>query len=123
MGNYLADRRKNLGLTQKDVASFVGVSEGTVSRWESGEIANMKRDKINLYAKALKTTPSFIMTGETALRGSENTPSQDGARSISDEDIKFALFGGNGDITDAMYDEVRDFAEYVKQREARKNRE
>ncbi|MCC8075743.1 MAG: LexA family transcriptional regulator [Clostridiales bacterium] len=68
MSNYLADRRKELGLTQKDVASFVGVSEGTVSRWESGEIANMRRDKINLYAKVLKTTPAFIMTGELPVK-------------------------------------------------------
>lgn len=63
MGNYLFDRRRALGLTQKDVADMVGVAEATVSRWESGAIANMRRDRINLYAKALKTTPTFIMTG------------------------------------------------------------
>lgn len=64
MENYLAERRKNLGLTQKEVAAAVGVSEATVSRWESGEIANMRRDRIAAYAKILKTTPTFIMTGE-----------------------------------------------------------
>lgn len=63
MGNYLADRRKQLGLTQKEVAELVEVSEATVSRWESGEIANMRRDRIAAYAKALKTNPVFIMTG------------------------------------------------------------
>ena len=66
MGNYLADRRKALGLTQKEVAELVEVSEATVSRWESGEIANMRRDRIAAYAKALKTTPVFIMTGNEA---------------------------------------------------------
>ncbi len=65
LGNYLSDRRKELGLTQKEIADMVGVSEGTVSRWESGSIANMRRDRINLYAKALKVRPTFIMTGET----------------------------------------------------------
>lgn len=64
MGNYLSDRRKALGLTQKEVAELVEVSEATVSRWESGEIANMRRDRIAAYAKALKTTPGFIMTGD-----------------------------------------------------------
>lgn len=64
MENYLAERRKSLGLTQKEVAVAVGVSEATVSRWESGEIANMRRDRIAAYATVLKTTPSFIMTGE-----------------------------------------------------------
>lgn len=64
MENYLAKRRKELNLTQKDVAIAVGVSEGTVSRWESGLIANMRRDRIALYAQVLQTTPEFIMSGE-----------------------------------------------------------
>ena len=64
MSNYLTDRRKELGLTMKQVAQSVGVSEATVSRWESGQIANMKRDKINSYAKVLHVSPNFIMTGE-----------------------------------------------------------
>ena len=35
MGNYLADRRKALGLTQKEIAELVDVSEATVSRWKA----------------------------------------------------------------------------------------
>lgn len=65
MENYLAKRRKELNLTQKEIAQAVGVSEGTVSRWESGSIANMRRDRIVLYAKVLNTTPDFIMSGES----------------------------------------------------------
>lgn len=42
---------------------------------------------------------------------------KDGERQISDDDIKFALFGGDGEITDAMYDEVKRFAQMVKLRE------
>lgn len=64
MGNYLADRRKALSLTQKDVADAVGVSEATVSRWESGEIANMRRDRISALAKVLHCSTDFVMTGE-----------------------------------------------------------
>lgn len=48
----------------RQVAEAVGVSEATVSRWESGHIANMRRDRINNYAKILRVTPTFIMTGE-----------------------------------------------------------
>ena len=43
-----------------------------------------------------------------------------GERSVSDDDIKFALFGGDCEITDEMYDEVKRFAAYIKQREAGK---
>lgn len=44
--NMLRNKRIDLGLTMKDVAVRVGVSEATISRWESGDIENMKRDKI-----------------------------------------------------------------------------
>lgn len=64
MKSYLADRRRELGLTQKEVAQAVGVAEATVSRWESGNIANMRRDRIAAYAKVLRTSTAFIMTGE-----------------------------------------------------------
>ena len=57
----IKNRRKELKLTMLEVANKVGVSEATVSRWESGDIANMKRDKIVLLAKALEVSPNFIM--------------------------------------------------------------
>lgn len=57
----IKNRRKELSLTMLEVAQKVGVSEATVSRWESGDIANMRRDKIALLANALQVTPSYIM--------------------------------------------------------------
>lgn len=54
-------RRIEMQLTLKDVAEKVGVNEGTVSRWESGEIENMRRDKIVALAKALNISPAIIM--------------------------------------------------------------
>ena len=44
--DILRNKRLELGLTMKEVADAVGVSEGTVSRWESGKIGNMRRDRI-----------------------------------------------------------------------------
>ena len=67
ISNILKTRRKELGLTMYEVAKKVGVSEGTISRWESGDIENMRRDKIVAIAKALNITPSVIM-------GWEDTP-------------------------------------------------
>lgn len=48
----------------------------------------------------------------------EKAPSE--GRRLTDEDIKFALFKGNGPITDEMYEEVRRFAAYVEERERKK---
>ncbi len=60
----LKERRKELALTMLEVAQKIGVSEATVSRWESGDIANMRRDKIVSLASALQVSPSFIMGWE-----------------------------------------------------------
>ena len=38
-----------------------GVGKSTVRKWETGMIANMKRDKIADLAKALGTTPAYLM--------------------------------------------------------------
>lgn len=54
-------RRTELGYTLKDISEKVGVGPSTVSRWESGDIANMKRDKIQALAEALALTPNVIM--------------------------------------------------------------
>lgn len=60
----LKERRQELGLTMKEVADACGVSEATVSRWESGEIANMRRSKISLLAKVLKISPAVLIDDE-----------------------------------------------------------
>lgn len=57
----LKDRRIELGLTLKEVADYVGVSEATVSRWESGNIANMKRSRVQALAEILKVSPLDII--------------------------------------------------------------
>lgn len=61
MHNFLKERRKELGLTMLQVANEVGVSEATVSRWESGDIANMRRDRILRLARALSVNPSAVI--------------------------------------------------------------
>ena len=65
ISNMLKDRRIELGLTMKQVAEAVCVSEGTISRWESGEISNMKRSRIAALAKVLKMKPSEIVLGSS----------------------------------------------------------
>ena len=61
MAQKIKDLRKEKGLTLEQVASVVGVGKSTVRKWETGMIANMRRDKIAALAKALGTTPEYLM--------------------------------------------------------------
>ena len=105
----LKQRRIELGLTMLDVAKLVGVSEATISRYESGNIKNMRKDRIKKYAEALQVSPADFLDMET-----END------KSPTDEDIKFALFDGTEGVTDEMYDEVKRFAKYIKEQKEKK---
>lgn len=58
-------RRKELGYTMTYVAEKVGVNSTTIARWEKGDIANMRRDKINAYAQVLRVSPLWVMGIET----------------------------------------------------------
>ena len=57
----IKQKRLENNLTLEEVAKKVGVAKATVQKWESGLIANMRRDKIILLAEALHTTPAYIL--------------------------------------------------------------
>ena len=61
MAQRIKALRQEKGLTLEQVADVVGVGKSTVRKWETGMIANMKRDKIASLAKALGTTPEYLM--------------------------------------------------------------
>lgn len=61
INKFIKNRRKELGLTMLDVAKACEVSEATVSRWESGDISNMKRSRIAALAKILQISPAIIV--------------------------------------------------------------
>lgn len=107
--------REKKRISQQDVANYLGITRQAYSHYEVGR---RKPD----YETLLKLAEFFGVSVLDLLEKTEKAPTG-GERSISDDDIKFALFGGNGEITDAMYDEVRSFAAFVKRREEQKKKE
>ncbi len=70
IGKLIHDRRNEMGLTMKELSERVGVSEATISRWESGEIKNMRRDAVANLAKALQINPKVLMNwNEEEMQG------------------------------------------------------
>ena len=64
IGKIIHDRRVELGLTMKELGDKCGVSEATISRYESGNIKNMRRDVVAALAKALNLPPKVLMGWE-----------------------------------------------------------
>ena len=64
VGERIKARRKEIGLSAEQVAKELGVSPATVYRYESNDIMNMRIDKLEPIAKALHTTPAYLMGWE-----------------------------------------------------------
>ena len=108
IGARIKEIRKKRGLTQVQLAKKAGISQSALSDIES-QISSKRPSAttIQLLASALGTTVAELM-GETAE-----------TRLPTDDEIKFALFGGDAEITDAQLEEVKRFAQFVKMREER----
>ena len=100
---------------EKNISTYractdIGLNRSAVAKWKEGGKPNG--------TTAARLADYFGVTTDYLLGQSEDRLPK--PRQVSDDDIKFALFGGDGEITDAMYDEVKRFAAYIKQREATK---
>ena len=101
---------KDFGMSPTGVALELDISRGTVSAWKTRG-TTPQRDILQKIAEYFDVSVDYLLNGEEK----EKDPST--KAEVSDSDIKIALFGGDGEVTDAMWDEVKRFAEYVKQRE------
>ena len=118
----MADMYKKIDeiLTQKGISGAkmsndLGMSRSFMTELRKGRAKSVKLETAQKIADYLGVSLEYLLDGET-----KTPPAPEGGRAVTEEDIKFALFGGDGEITDAMYDEVKQFAAFVKMREAGK---
>ncbi len=102
------------GISKQEFYKKSGVTSAAYSQWNTGSTTPQ--------LKTLGRVANFLnMDLELLLTGKEKAPTENDGR-VTDDDIKFALFGGDGEITDAMYEEVKQFAQMVKMREDAKKK-
>lgn len=107
---------KMRGVSTSKAAIDAGLSKSTVTKWKKDPSTKPSGNVIEKLCRYFGITVSELL-GDT-----EDENPEDIRHPVTPQDIKFALFGGSGEITDAMYDEVLSFAAFVRQREARKRK-
>ena len=105
-------RITELGMSKADFYKISGISSASYSQWNTG-LYKPSEKKLRSAAECLGVSYEYLAFGHSET---EKAPTESGERQVSDDDIKFALFGGGGEITDAMYEEVKQFAAFVKNR-------
>lgn len=101
------------GISGGKMSADLGMSRSFMTELRKGRAKSVKLETAQKIADYLGVSVEYLLDGDE-----KNAPAH--GKRVSDEDIKFALFGGDGEITDAMYEEVKRFAAYVKQRENEK---
>lgn len=61
VGDRIKERRKALGLSAEQLGELTGKDRATIYRYENGGIENMPITILEPLAKALRTTPDFLM--------------------------------------------------------------
>ena len=114
--DYLKSRRLELGLTLNDVAERVGVASSTVSRWEQGDIKNMKRNRVTKYAEALQIDPSVIMGWDEPvdLKKTAETIRASVELSDSEKEMISNLRLLDDDMRKSFADRVRQYADAIR---------
>jgi len=114
MGKRIAERRKELGLSQDVVAKYVGINRVSVSNWETDGKNGTSPKGANLIALAelLKCTPEWLLNGEDEALKTENRESNaqwhagfelwDGDTPLRDDEVALPFYrevelaAGNG---------------------------
>ena len=118
MSTIIDELLKSHGITGAKMCSDLGMSKSFMTELRKGRSKSFKIETAQKIAEYLGVTVGYLLGKEETKKA----PTGTGERKVSDEDIKFALFGGDGEITDAMFDEVKRFAEMVKLREDSKKK-
>ena len=105
------------GITGAQLSAELGMSRSFMTELRKGRAKGIKLETAQKIAEYFGVSVDYLLGEET-----EKAPAESGKRDITDEDIKFALFRGIEDITDEMYQEVKNFAEFIAQREANKKK-
>ena len=105
---------KKRGIPKEQFYKESGISSATMSQW--------RKRVYSPSSAAIKKIEEYLGI-VFSIEQKEKAPAESGKRSISDDEIKFALFGGDGVITDAMFEEGKNFAAFVKAREEAKSKE
>ena len=97
---------KSRNETATGVGLKLGVSRSSITKWRNGSLPNA--ETISAIAKYFSVSTDYLLDNTDIM----NPPSNQAPEDIA----KVALFGGDQEVTDEMWAEVKQFVEFVKQK-------
>lgn len=106
----LKELREKAGYSQQGFADAFGTKQSIVGNWEAGA-REPKFEVMQKLADFFDVSVDYLLGRNDTLKPSKETETK---KEVSDDDIKFALFGG--DVTDEAYEDVKRFAQFIKEK-------
>jgi len=100
------------GISRSKAAAEMGLSNSTVTKWKKTG-ATPSGETMTKIAAYFGVSVDDLLKQEKDLAPKSK---------VTDDDIKFALFGG-GPVSDAQYEEVKQFVRFIKERDAHGKKE
>lgn len=101
----LCDQKK---ITAYKMCKDVGMQPSVMTDLKMGRRSSIKAETADRLATYFGVSVGYLLGNEKKAPIQKQEPSE--------EDIKFALFKGDKEISDEAYEEVKAFAEFVKQK-------
>lgn len=126
IGERIKQRRLELGYTADALAKLLNKNRATIYRYENGDIENMPIDVLEPLAKALNTTPAYLMGWQEPHQQNESIMSdKTEGYYVDPETAEFAeylrtrpgarmLFSAAKDITKEEMEETVKYIEFLK---------
>ena len=104
------DLCKKKGVSCTKAAEDIGLSNSITTKWKKTG-ATPGGDTLNRIANYFGVSTDYLLGKET-----KKAPAESGKRPVSDDELKFALWGDCEDISDDDLADVRRYAAFVRER-------
>lgn len=87
IGARIKQRRKEMGMSADKLGEILGKDRSTIYRYEKGDIENLPLDILEPIAKALNTTPAYLMgwkDGDKKTNSPEEQKLSEGEKALLD---------------------------------------
>ena len=111
INSLLAER----GIDKKKFYDDCGITSASYSLWNTGK-TKPRMKNLETIADYLHVPVSYLIEGKEQK---EKAPAESSER-MSDDELKFALWGDSTEMDDADLDDVKRYAAFIRERKKRK---
>lgn len=112
----IKEKRQSLGMSQSDLAKLTGYTDrSSIAKIETGAV-DLTQSKIEIFAKALRTTPSYLMGWEDEVE--EILEALDAVKIVGDALEQTGYYEDR--FTEDEISEIMEYAHFVLLKRAKK---